>query len=62
MTNSSQGGYRASTREPLLRPSDVWSVKELEPWQSNGLKWRILDVIDRKKRKLENYGKKCKFD
>jgi hypothetical protein len=42
-------------REPLLRPSDVWSMKELEPWQLKGLKRWILNLIDEKKEK--NYGK-----
>jgi hypothetical protein len=36
-------------REALLWPSDVWSVKELEPQQSKGLRRWILHLIDEKK-------------
>jgi hypothetical protein len=56
-TDDSQGRHRASTREPLLQPSDVWSVKELEPWQFKGLRRQLRDLIDKKKGKLKNYDK-----
>jgi hypothetical protein len=41
-------------RELLLRPSDVWTEDRKEPWQPKGLKRRILDLIDEKKKKLRN--------
>jgi hypothetical protein len=50
-SDGSQGRRRHSTREPLLRPSDVWLMKKLEPRQLKGLKRRILDLIDEKKGK-----------
>jgi hypothetical protein len=59
-TDDSRGRHRASMREPLLQPSDVWSVKELEPRQFKGLRRQLRDLIDEKKGKLKNYGKKYK--
>jgi hypothetical protein len=38
----------------LLRPSDVWTVERREPRQLWRLKQRLRDLIDEKKRKLEN--------
>jgi hypothetical protein len=45
-----RGAARLRLGVPLLRPSDVWSVKELEPHQSNGLRLRVVDLIDKKKK------------
>jgi hypothetical protein len=53
-TNNSQGHRRASMREPLLWSSDVWSVKELEPCQSKGLKQWMLDLIKEKQKEQKN--------
>jgi hypothetical protein len=41
-------------RELLLWPSDVWMGDMQEPWQPKGLKQRILDQIDEKKKNLRN--------
>jgi hypothetical protein len=49
----------------LLRPSGVWMVERREPRQLWRLKRWLRDLIDEKKRKLKNYGKKyekCKFN
>jgi hypothetical protein len=34
----------------LLLPSDIWTVKRREPQQPKGLKRRILNLIDEKKK------------
>jgi hypothetical protein len=47
-------------REPLLQSSDLCSVKGLEPRQSKGLKRRLRDLIDEKRRKLEIRAKSMK--
>jgi hypothetical protein len=49
--NGSQGCRRHSTRELLLRPSNVWTEDRQEPWQPKGLKQQILDLIYEKKKK-----------
>jgi hypothetical protein len=49
----------------LLWPIGIWIVERREPQQLWRLKWWLRDLIDEKKRKLENYGKrykKYKFD
>jgi hypothetical protein len=38
-------------RELFLRPSDVWTEDMKEPYQSKGLKRRIIDLIYEKKEK-----------
>jgi hypothetical protein len=50
-SDGSQGHYRHSTREFLLRTSDVWTEDRGEPQQSKELKGRILDLIYKKKEK-----------
>jgi hypothetical protein len=40
-------------RGPLLRPSDVWSVEELEPRQLKELKWRIVNLFDEKEKETK---------
>jgi hypothetical protein len=52
--DASQGRCRASTREPLLQPSDIWSVKELEQRRSKELRRQILDLNEVKMRRKEN--------
>jgi hypothetical protein len=52
--DASQGRRRASTREPLLQPSDIWSVKELEQRRSKELRRQILDLNEVKMRRREN--------
>jgi hypothetical protein len=51
--DSSQGCHWHSTRGPLLRPSDVWSVEELEPRQLKELKRRIVNLFDEKEKETK---------
>jgi hypothetical protein len=50
-SDGSQGHRWHSTRELLLRPSDVWTEDRQEPWQPKGLKQQIIDLIYDKKEK-----------
>jgi hypothetical protein len=42
------GALLGFDKKSLLRPSDVWSMKELEPRQSKGLRRRLRDLIEEK--------------
>jgi hypothetical protein len=47
-------GAAVTMRELLIWPSDIWTEDRQEPQQPMGLKRRILDLIDEKKKNLRN--------
>jgi hypothetical protein len=55
-SDGSQGRRRHSTRELLLRPSNVWTTDRQEPWQPKGLKQWIIYLIYEKKKKPKKLG------